>query len=379
MTLRFGVLGFAFLLMMIWAKGGSFWEHSPYDQQTLAAEAWLNGRTDLAEKPPYLEIAEYKGKFYSSFPPTAALFEVPFVLARSPEHRRETPNTAVQVLLVLLAAVTVFAALSKTLQSTKLAAFYAGAFFFGTQMLYLSVEARIWHQGHCFAVAFGAFAAALIYFAQKWSWALGSGVCLGLATGSRPDVLFSAPYFAYTAFRRKKLLPFVAGLALPLLALFIYNAVRFDSPFEFGHKYLSWSQQLPFGIFSTAYLSRNLYHALLNPTLHGRGTSLILVEPVLVIAAIQFFRSKLSIEDKTVAALSVLACWVPLLLHESNGWYQFGYRFGVDLIPVLFLMLLTSGPKSYPKWTERLLAGVFIYSILFNIYGMMWFYRWNKP
>ncbi|MBN1697284.1 MAG: hypothetical protein JW881_07205 [Spirochaetales bacterium] len=69
------------------------------------------------------------------------------------------------------------------------------------------------------------------------------------------------------------------------------------------------------------------------------------------------------------SALAVFGIWFCLLLHASNGWYQFGYRFSVDLIPLLLFFFGRTFRKNH-----LFLLPVCLFSIAVNIYGAFWFY-----
>ncbi len=81
--------------------------------------------------------------------------------------------------------------------------------------------------------------------ARRGRLALG-GLFLGLAVGSRPNLLVAVPFLpllAWPAFRdqrerpRRLLLALAAPLGLVLLLLGAHNALRFGSPLEFGTRY----------------------------------------------------------------------------------------------------------------------------------------------
>src|SRR5262245_5214768 len=69
--------------------GRSLFEHAVIDQHTLQALAWLEGRADLGRRPRYLEVAEFGGRYYVSFPPTPTLVELPLAAV----FGRDTPNS----------------------------------------------------------------------------------------------------------------------------------------------------------------------------------------------------------------------------------------------------------------------------------------------
>ncbi len=70
-----------------------------------------------------------------------------------------------------------------------------------------------------------------------------------------------------------------------------------------------------------------------------------------------------------LGAIALVVTWSLLLLHESNGWYEFGYRYSVDLVPILFLLFA----RTYRRWSPPLTA-VAAYSVAMNVYGVFWSY-----
>jgi hypothetical protein len=70
-----------------------------------------------------------------------------------------------------------------------------------------------------------------------------------------------------------------------------------------------------------------------------------------------------------ISALTILAIWFCLLLYHSNGWYQFGYRFSVDLVPLLLFFFGRTFKKNHIY-----LIPICQFSIAVNIYGAFWFY-----
>jgi hypothetical protein len=89
-----------------------------------------------------------------------------------------------------------------------------------------------------------------------------------------------------------------------------------------------------------------------------------------------FFSRFTTLKDETIplfevilSALTILAIWFCLLLYHSNGWYQFGYRFSVDLIPLLLFFFGRTFKKNH-----LFLIPVCQFSIIINVYGAFWFY-----
>ena len=66
----------------------------------------------------------------------------------------------------------------------------------------------------------------------------------------------------------------------------------------------------------------------------------------------------------------MLAVALPSLLYQNSGWVQFGYRFSLDYL-VLLILLLAIGDRPL-TWVVRLLI---IAGIAINLFGALTFDR----
>jgi hypothetical protein len=182
---------------------------------------------------------------------------------------------------------------------------------------------------------------------------------------------------------RKAMLRPLVRFAIPVVAFaiagMIYNYVRFGSPTEFGHTYLDVRQQAQieqYGLASYKYLSRNLAVAFtLLPELlpkspyvqvSGHGLALWFTTPVLLF--LLWPREKNAIHRAlwiTVAAIAV-----PTLLYQNSGWFQFGYRFSLDYMVFLVMLLAVGG-----RPLRRLGKALIIAGIVINLFGAITFDR----
>jgi len=79
-----------------------------------------------------------------------------------------------------------------------------------------------------------------------------------------------------------------------------------------------------------------------------------------------------------VAALIAIALVsVANLMHFSQGWVQFGYRFSNDTIPFAlvlmalgFARLVDRVPR--PRWTMPVAIGLIVVSVAINWWGVVW-------
>lgn len=359
--------------------GRSLLEHAVVDQHTLQALAWLEGRADLGRRPRYLEVAEFEGRYYVSFPPTPTLVELPFAAV----FGRDTPNSLALYALVLLALLAQYRMLTRHGFSQRDALLTAAAFVFGTNLYVSCVKANVWAQGQAMGFAFAVLGLSRVLDnPRRGLRGPGPGyLLLALAVGCRPFYLFLTPLFLALDLRTSGRAP-RAGFAsaalwmTPYLALLAaYNVLRFGHPLEFGHHYLTWAQDLPRGIFSLAYVPRNLYHVFLRlPDLSGSrppldfdpwGTAFWLHNAIFVFSLWGLLRGRLDTLLRGAALLGLLTIWPLLLTHETNGWRQFGYRFLIDLLPLGFAVFLLA----YRRFSRAMLAAS-LFCFALNLYGL---------
>jgi hypothetical protein len=350
--------------------------HNPFDQHTLQAQSWLHGRIDLAQAPSYLEIATYKGHFFNSFPPTPSLVELPLVLL----FNNATPSYLVLYLFGVMALLSLYElGVKMRLRKTQSIALSL-CFIFGSNVFVSIATGGVWAQGQIYGFC-------LAIFALRWisSRPVLAYIALSLAVGCRPFYLFYLPLLLvldlYWGKRSssKVLRTAVMSFSPYVIAMAFYNGVRFHNPMEFGHAYLPWSQQLPHGVFSLAYLPTNLFHTFINlPTFggksnflefHGRGTAFILNNPLLALGIAGLNSRFLRKEIRRTAGLVLLLVWFCLLLHESNGWFQFGLRYSIDIAPIAALGAIAAFRSIQHKGA---ILSLVLYSICINLYGIWW-------
>jgi hypothetical protein len=249
-----------------------------------------------------------------------------------------------------------------------------------------------------------------------------AGLLFGLACTSRLTVVFGAPFFALVGsggdWRRRG---WSAGLgaALPVLALVLYNVATTGHVFHPAYEYLyvleangyptlgyhpEWAVEDP------RYLPQNLRIALLGlPDFFPRvlpdslavdpiavctepgavrtlfdpecplavprdtGMSVLLTSPAYLLA-IPVLRAYGRSRLVTGAVLAVVVISVVNLMHFSQGWVQFGYRFSNDIAPfaVLIVALGTEWLARQHRWALPLAGLAVVASIAINLWGVLW-------
>jgi hypothetical protein len=228
-----------------------------------------------------------------------------------------------------------------------------------------------------------------------------AGLCMGLGYATRTPLGFVFPFFVLEAVRatggwerlRKlraeglpsglvgKLIGFAVPSGAVLTVLLVHNYLRFEQFSEFGHKYLNigWQDRIQrWGLVNYHFLSRNLTCALLLlpriltqypfVKVSEHGMSMLVTTPALGYTVAPAERSPLS----RGLWLSILAAAIPALLYQNSGFLQFGYRFSLDYI-VFLVMLLAVGGRRF-TWLFKVMV---IFGIAVNLFGAITFDRFG--
>jgi hypothetical protein len=279
-------------------------------------------------------------------------------------------------------------------------AFLALFLGFGTSQFSLTLRPLVNFTSQVLATTFLSLSLYFIFSGSARSvklYALFSGIALGLAVLSRPNVVFAWIVVASILVYRqqmnneiavKKIItPLIISLipiGIVILILFWYNTIRFGSPFDFGYGYMLVADTLKqdlivYGQFHPQFIFRNIFDNFLRLpywsnscqmiTPQPEGTSILLASPVIVYLVCSF-RKKLY----TIGAwISIILLTLLHLLYYNSGAVQFGYRFSMDFMPIV-VSLLAFG------FNEKLSKGAIIlilFSIAANFIGTLWIvHRW---
>jgi hypothetical protein len=179
--------------------------HTPWNHFALLADAWIHGRLDLGGPPPAYagtnEFAEFRGKWYVTFPPFPALLLVPLVKLGGGAGRVQDGQFFIWI--AGIAPAVLFLALEKLKRmgsgrSTETNVLLALLFAFGTVYFFTAEQGTVWFAAH---VVGAALAALYLRFALEAERPVLAGLVLGLAFLTRPPILFAAPLFLFEAWR----------------------------------------------------------------------------------------------------------------------------------------------------------------------------------
>jgi hypothetical protein len=264
----------------------------------------------------------------------------------------------------------------------------------------------------------GALGAFWEMLARPESRQVAAGILFGLAVTARLTILFGIPFFFLVggggSWLRRGMLA-SAGAAIPLVALLVYTFASTGHLFNPAYDYL-YHQELGYGtmfgldynssfsIEDLRYIPHNIGIFLFGlPTLFptqlpndgaavctagqarglfdincpialpsALGMSVILTSPAYLLAAVAFVPARLRQLDRATvgAAIAVVAIAFANLMHFSQGWVQFGYRFSNDFAPFA-LILVALGASRLGRWWPLLPVLVAV-SIAVNFWGVAW-------
>ncbi len=340
----------------------------------------LNGKVEMIQDS---DIQNRWKKYYVSFPPFPSLIFLPLAAIWGVNVN----DVLLTLILAALGPMLLFVLLRRlsargdTGRSENDDLALTGMFAFGTVYFYSSVIGQVWYTAHIVStVLVGLFLLASLGGNRPWL----AGLCLGAVVLTRPQMGFWGIFFLYEVWRAKK--PWLStmlqiGVPVMLFGLTgaIFNWARFHSFSEFGHTYLNvrWTDRIQrYGLFNFAFLARNLTAAFfLTPKflakppyfqLPWHGLSMLITTPAL--ALLLWPRVKTTLHTAlwiTVAPIAILG-----FIYQNDGWVQFGYRFSIDFLLGLMLLLAVGGRP----FTRRFLALILI-GVAVNVFGAITFGR----
>ncbi len=399
--------------------GGRLSRPSPNNHYVRLADAWLHGRLDIGAQAPGTNdwacfdtqdrgpcpVGRYsfpasestRYRWYVSFPPLPAILLLPLVAV----FGLGTLDALFWAVFAGLAPMLLFTVLrflresGRSHRSLRDDLVVTALFAVGSVYYFVAVQGTVWFAAQVVASAFICLYLLASFGARRPSLA---GLALGLAFLSRPSTLLLGVFFVLQAITaasergrpspaaRAQLASNLIKFALPLTLLvgaaMWHNAARFDDPLEFGHRFLQirWRSRIEtWGLFGTHYLPRNLTVFFLslpwilesNPFVRitRHGLAFWFTTPNLLWS---LFPKKL---DSTIVALwaAVLPTAICTLLYQNTGWVQFGYRFALDYLPLLFVLISLGGRRLGAAF-----LGCAALAVSINTFGAVTFDRYHQ-
>jgi hypothetical protein len=424
-------VGFAVLGGLVYVLSNTerfnFYDHFVWQAQAFAdGHAWIpwpvnDGPFQNGYFQDVYPLPGQAGRALVPFPPLPAVVLLPFVAAWG-------LATNAALIAALLGGINVGLAwrLTSRLTSDPLVAVLATIFYgFGTVAWYAAMLGSTWFLAHVVASTLLLLAIAGALDAERRdATRLRSlaglidgrqflvGLLFGLAATARLTTIFAAPFFLLVGGGGSPLrrgLSAGIGAAIPVALLLAYNLATTGSLLHPGYEYLYGHEFVPapsgmlvdllpglsgityhpgeWGLQDPRYVPQNLLIllawlpdlrpecglALLDqacPLLQPDrlGMSLLLTSPGWLLALPVVLRET---RRRIVlgAALAVGAVALVNLMHFSQGWVQFGYRFSNDFAPFLLVLLTLGLARAGVRWWT---IGLVAFSVVINAWGVYW-------
>ena len=367
------------------------------------------------ELPIQLVIGHVAWTHHVSFPALPAIVMIPSALISGRAGNDVIPTVLLAALILPLTLLVLrrVAEAGLSARTVRDDLWLVATLAFGSVLFFSAVQGKVWYTAHVVGVVL-----ALVY-----TWAsiearhpVIAGLALGAAALSRTSMAFMFPLFLFEVWRmasketaaevppsasaklnlaagraamRKAIIPPLVRFAIPVVAFAIlgmaYNYVRFGSPTEFGHTFIALGDHRPvvqqtnietWGLASYHYLSRNLAVAFtLLPDLlprapwikiSGHGLAIWFNTPVLLLVLWPRVKNPLH----RPLWITTLLVALPSLLYMNSGWFQFGYRFALDYL-VFLIVLLAIGGRPFGRVAKVLIVA----GIVVNLFGAYTFAR----
>lgn len=366
---------------------------SPVDAYfDLLASSFLRGHVYLDNPPVQYDLTPFGGHWYVPFPPLPALLLLPWVAIGGVGGVNTVLFAVVIGALNVALAFLLLQALSArgwTRLGLRGNLWLTVLFGVGSVHWYMATLGSVWFLAQTCTALFMLLAG---YLAVATGRPVLAGAALAVAMLGRPHVALCLPlllgiglqHVRQDTGRGRDVAAWLVGLLAPValagVALLGYNEARFGSITDFGYLSQNVARELVadlrrYGQFNLHYVPQNLNIMLLGlpeweprfrmilPTIDGM--SLLLTTPALVYLVKARQRSPLVIG----AWLAVVLLLLPLITYYNTGWWQFGYRFSLDLMtPIMVLLAVAAGTRV--GWPMRVLI---IVGVLVNAWGVWWF------
>ena len=334
------------------------------------ADAMLHGRISLSEAPSWLnELIPKDGVWYVAYPPWPAVMLIPFVAIFGVDFDQHIASCMFGGVAVGLA----WLVFGRFALRERIRLGLTVVFGFGTVLWYVAEVGSVWYISHVVAVLFS-MAAILVLLERRWPFLV--GLFLGLAAISRLPVGLTAPFFLAMIVglgwpprlpqrgeRRAAAragLAFVVGIAIPTAGYLLYNEARWGTFVDQSYVLIPGVLDDPIyakhGILSIDYIPRHIHAIFLRsfnfvddppffqPSWYG--LSLFLTTPLML----WLLRARWRDPRVAWAAIAIGLALIPIVTHGNVGLTQFGYRFSLDVQPLLFVVLATVFERGMSRW-----------------------------
>lgn len=353
------------------------------------AQSFLQGKTYFLQKPEFpIDTTFFNGRYYWPSGPFPAVILLPFVFIFK-IFNLTFYQGYLQPLLVFVVFWLCYKISHKIGYQKNDSLLIAIAFCFSTVFIQVAMRPEAWAFAQVISTL---LLLLLIYAAIKKAplWIL--GLICGLSASTRlttlPAILFPllSLIFVERNHKLQSLVKIFIPFALIIFLIGLYNYIRFGNFLESGYKdsiliYDALINARAYGLFDLVHLPGNLYYFLLSgpipifkdntspvlefPFIRANtwGMSIFITSPIFLYLFLLSYRDKLS----KILIITTILIAIPIFLYYGIGWRQFGYRYALDFLPLIFFLLIRNYKTRFGRLSQRFKL-IILVSMLTNMY-----------
>ena len=366
---------------------------SVYNSYELQAKAWLKGQVFLDRNYEYLELAIYNGHYFVSFPPFPSVFLLPFVII----FGDSIPTNLISFIIFSSCFIVMYNIMKKKKFNEMYAIMMSLAFTVGTNLISLSMNSGVWFIAQSLNYLLCLLAIYAFLNNKKYLVYL----CLAFAVGCRPfSIVYMLMFFIYYVVNDKEekiliklknnIIHLIPSIIIGIIYM-LYNYIRFDNVLEFGHNYLPEFLESPYGQFNLHYLLPNLKSFLFNGITVDKNLhfsfmmpfSLFIANPIFIIYICKtiknFYKTKQVNFLRLLIMIFTFLNIILICLHKTLGGWQFGARYSIDILPFIFLSLISFDnlKKTKEIGFNKIEILIIVFGIILNVFGVILYFT-NK-
>jgi hypothetical protein len=379
---------------------------NPYNYYSHQVYSFLHGKLSLFSTSSTHDLSIYNGKKYMYWGPSPIFFISPFVILFGLNFS-DALYTAIISSFAPVVLWLILKELDKVglIRTSSLLRLLLCLFFsFGTVFFVLSVNGGVWFTSQAINTLYLLISLLFLFrFVNKYKSGHNlvlSSFFLGLAIWGRSSLILYLPLFLfniYLTFKARKLqksqlVKNICIFSAPLILFFMifctYNFLRFHNIFESGYSYHLIDPRFikdrqKYGEINIHYIPRNFYYMFLNfpgqankfPYFNfdQEGDSVLFTSPLFILLILglkKYFRDFRKNLFQVSILLTTVAIIFSLLVFFGTGWIQFGYRYLLDAIPLMIILLA----DVIKKVSLFILISLVAFSIIVNILGVLWLF-----
>jgi hypothetical protein len=362
----------------------------PYGEQHFSylALSFLNGKTDINNyQSGWNDTSVYNGNHYWPLGPFPAALITPLVLLFS-KFNILFYQKYLNWLIVLGVFCLIYKISRKLGYGKTTSVFWAFVFNLGSVFIGVSLIPWSWYFSQV-VCTFLIFAAIYEYLTRKRYFILGiifSFIFLTRITAFLGIILVVFEIAGSAVDSREKLnntILLLTPIVLTVFIFFLYNFSRFGKPLEQGYGYQVISggtdRAREYGLISLRHVPGNLYYFLIAPpkqvfadslskvlkfpfiTMDEWGMGILFTSIYLIKLFFISYKNKLNRN----LLLTSAAIAIPIFMYYGVGFRQYGYRYSLDFLPYLFLILMNHYRQ---KGLSLNIKTAMVFSIIMNIF-----------